>query len=190
MDVSKSPPILCLILAQWDLSNVKNSQICLYQAAKSVLTPNSSFPQPVTTFPPILFSLLLKAVCGNMAHLAPFKTLLTICMLSITLGVVQPKIKYAASRSLSPRMPKHARNSIANTTLSLPCSSDQFACADGSKCIPMLELCNGYDTCADMSHNSYSQCDNCAADHLFRCKVSGIDVCLNTEFKMRWCGAL
>ena len=63
------------------------------------------------------------------------------------------------------------------------CSADQFACEDGSKCIQKSDLCDGYSTCDDYSHTTPSQCDNCAADHLFRCQTDGVDVCKNVELK-------
>ena len=33
-----------------------------------------------------------------------------------------------------------------------PCTSDQFACADGTSCIPKSMLCNGYGGSSDFSH--------------------------------------
>ena len=69
------------------------------------------------------------------------------------------------------------------TSLSLSCSPGKFACADGSQCIRKSKLCNGRKTCDDLSDELASQCDNCAADHLFRCEHSGVDVCLNLDNK-------
>ena len=63
------------------------------------------------------------------------------------------------------------------------CRSDQFTCADDSFCIQKSELCNGERSCLDFSHSLSSQCDSCAADHLFQCKIDGVDVCLNAKFK-------
>ena len=94
-----------------------------------------------------------------MAHL---QLLITTSILSFQLGVVQ---------------------SEDVTSLALSCPSHQFACEDGSKCIPKSKLCNGHSTCQDLSHNFPSQCDNCAAEHLFKCKTSGVDVCTTTKFK-------
>ena len=68
-----------------------------------------------------------------------------------------------------------------------PCSDDQFACADGSRCISKSDLCDGINTrfrgCPDNSNNFPSQCDNCTEDTLFKCQVSGVDVCMGTQFK-------
>ena len=94
--------------------------------------------------------------------MAALHLLLTTSILSFQLGVVQ---------------------SEDVTSLALSCPSDQFACADGSKCIPKSNLCTGYTYCKDNSDNFPSQCDNCAADHLFMCKRSGIDVCMNAKYK-------
>ena len=94
--------------------------------------------------------------------MAPLQFLITTSIISIQLGVVQPEDV---------------------TSLALSCPSDQFACADGSKCIPKSNLCTGYTYCKDNSDNFPSQCDNCAADHLFMCKKSGVNVCLNAKFK-------
>ena len=67
---------------------------------------------------------------------------------------------------------------------SLSCKENQFACQDGSKCIPKSKVCNGYgDGCPDDSHNFASQCDNCTADHLFSCKSDGVNICLNVKFQ-------
>ena len=67
-----------------------------------------------------------------------------------------------------------------------PCSTDMFACDDGLKCVPKQELCSGLDFdrgCCDFSHNFPSQCNNCSADHLFRCNYNGVDVCMNNYYK-------
>ena len=64
-----------------------------------------------------------------------------------------------------------------------PCSEDMFACEDGSRCIPKSQLCNGYASCEDLSNTVPSRCDGCSADHLFRCQVSGVDVCLDSRHK-------
>ena len=64
-----------------------------------------------------------------------------------------------------------------------PCSTGMFACANGLQCIPRSALCNGFGNCGDLSHTRPFQCDNCAADHLFKCQISGVDVCLNARFK-------
>ena len=68
-----------------------------------------------------------------------------------------------------------------------PCSVDMFACADGTECYPKQNLCNGYFGhsfgCADNSNNYLSNCDNCSADHLFKCQREGIEVCINIIYK-------
>ena len=71
----------------------------------------------------------------------------------------------------------------SSSLCSPPCSTDTFACEDGSKCIPKANFCNGLSGCDDFSHNFPSQCGNCSADHLFRCQRSGVDVCMNVWFK-------
>ena len=137
-----------------------------------------------------------------MAHLTPSKALVTICMLSIHLGVVQPKdITSLLSCPSDQFACADGSRCIPNSYLCdgdhdcedasdeshshclPPCSSDMFACEDGSKCIPKTNLCNGYNTCDDNSNIFPSHCDNCAADHLFRSLWNGVDVCLNIEFK-------
>ena len=111
-----------------------------------------------------------------MAHLAPFMQFL-FSIISIQLGCVPLEDVNIGQHSL-------------DTPLSLFCSSDQFACADGKKCIPNSELCNGYRTkpfseklCNDRYHNFPSQCNNCIAIHLFQCQVDGVDVCMNVNLK-------
>ena len=82
--------------------------------------------------------------------------------------------------------PKHSHTHQApsiRSPSSLFCRHDQFACDDGVSCIPKSELCNGYGGCKDLSHTTPSQCNNCADDHLFKCKRGGVDVCLNSKFK-------
>ena len=66
-----------------------------------------------------------------------------------------------------------------------PCSTDMFSCADGSKCIPKSILCNGYKDigCYDNSHNFASICDDCSADHLFKCEMLGHEVCVHDRYK-------
>ena len=92
-----------------------------------------------------------------MAYLAPLQFIFTTSILSISLRVAQ---------------------------LSPSCTSDQFACADGSKCISKAYLCSGFKNgCSDRSHNFPSHCDNCSAEHLFRCQLSGVDFCLNAHFR-------
>ena len=67
-----------------------------------------------------------------------------------------------------------------------PCSADMFPCADQSQCIPRSKVCSGYvDGCRDLSHTLASQCDNCAADHLFKCQISRFDICLNVAQLLR-----
>ena len=64
------------------------------------------------------------------------------------------------------------------------CSSDEFACYDGTKCIPKSKVCQGElddPKCDDLSHISAAQCNNCASDHLFLCQINGIRVCFNTK---------
>ena len=63
------------------------------------------------------------------------------------------------------------------------CSSEEFACLDGSGCIPKSYMCSGYTHCRDHSHNSAAQCNNCVADHLFLCKKNGVDICRNVDFQ-------
>ncbi|CAJ0590745.1 unnamed protein product [Cylicocyclus nassatus] len=43
-------------------------------------------------------------------------------------------------------------------TVSSQCSTDQFACLDGSKCIPLLWLCDGARDCPDGSDEKHSKC--------------------------------
>ena len=64
-----------------------------------------------------------------------------------------------------------------------PCSSDQFACHDGTQCIPKTMMCNGKGGCADRSHTSAAQCNECAGEHLFKCQRVGKEVCFADEFK-------
>ena len=42
-----------------------------------------------------------------------------------------------------------------------PCTSEQFACADGTSCIPKSWLCTGYAGCNDLCHLLPSQCTMC-----------------------------
>ena len=71
-----------------------------------------------------------------------------------------------------------------------PCTSEQFACADGTSCIPKSWLCTGYGGCNDLSHILPSQCDDCAADHLFKCRNNGVDLCLNRAYPTRCDGLI
>ena len=71
----------------------------------------------------------------------------------------------------------------AESLCSPPCSADMLSCADGLKCIPKSKLCDGYNSCKDDSHTIPSQCNNCNDDRLFKCKINGFDVCMNSEFK-------
>ena len=95
-----------------------------------------------------------------MAHLAPLQLLLTTSIISIQLGVVQPEDV---------------------TSLALSCPSDQFACADGSKCIPKSKLCNGYGDCDNLGDELVSECDNCADSSKFTCRARGQMVCLSKD---------
>ena len=63
------------------------------------------------------------------------------------------------------------------------CSSEEFACLDGSGCIAKANMCSGYAFCPDRSNNIPSQCNNCTADHLFLCKKDGVDICRNVDFQ-------
>ena len=72
--------------------------------------------------------------------------------------------------SLIPVLSLCAQSALLEETTSQSCSPDQFACHDGSKCIPKSDMCNGYCHCPDHSHNFATQCNNCVADHLFLCK--------------------
>ena len=38
------------------------------------------------------------------------------------------------------------------------CSSEEFACHDGTRCIPKSKVCNGYIECTDGSDTSAAQC--------------------------------
>merc|ERR1719167_634948 len=52
-------------------------------------------------------------------------------------------------------------------------------------------LCNGYSGICDDNLNTLpSQCDDCAADHLFKCKYNGVDLCLNNALKTRCDGVV
>ena len=65
-------------------------------------------------------------------------------------------------------------------------TSQCFQCKDESRCIPRSNFCNGYSNlfgCDDRSHIFPSQCDNCTADHLFKCQIKGVDVCLNVKLR-------
>ena len=74
-----------------------------------------------------------------------------------------------------------------------PCSTDMFACADGLRCISKSKVCDGLlgagdgvglmGGCFDHSHILPSKCDNCSADHLFKCQLGSVDVCLNVKYK-------
>ena len=70
----------------------------------------------------------------------------------------------------------------------LSCSSDEFACANGLQCIPKSRVCDGLENgthfgCDDFSNNFPSPCGNCSDDHLFKCLYSGVDICLNINYK-------
>ena len=43
--------------------------------------------------------------------------------------------------------------------------------------------CTGYRSCDGYSNTLHAQCDDCAADHLFKCNFHGVDVCLNSKLK-------
>ena len=44
--------------------------------------------------------------------------------------------------------------------------------------------CTGYKNGCDFYANNLAiHCDNCTADHLFKCQVSGVDICIHTDFK-------
>ena len=66
---------------------------------------------------------------------------------------------------------------------SLSCSPDQFACHNGSECIPKSKMCTGKSGCADFSHTIPSECNNCADDHLFLCKEKGSSLCLSVDYQ-------
>ena len=85
-----------------------------------------------------------------MLLLAPLKFLFTISILSIYVEAVQLKDATA-------------------TSLSLSCPLDQFACEDGSKCIPNSDLCNSYQDCDDASDQSASLCLSPCSTDLFAC---------------------
>jgi len=72
-----------------------------------------------------------------MPQSAPLQFLLSASIISIQLGIVQLE-------------------ELTKTSLSLSCSSDQSACADGSKCISKWHLCNGNDDCGDSSDETTS----------------------------------
>ena len=65
------------------------------------------------------------------------------------------------------------------------CSSSQFACHDGTQCIPKSKVCNGdyKDGCADYSHTSAAQCNDCTDEHLFKCERHGKEVCNANKYK-------
>ena len=50
-----------------------------------------------------------------------------------------------------------------------PCSTDQFACADGSKCIPKSYLCDDSDDCDDGSDEYGSLCTPPCSTDQFAC---------------------
>ena len=66
-----------------------------------------------------------------------------------------------------------------------PCSNGLHTCADESQCISKSRVCDGFASfgCNDISNNLASQCDNCTADHLFKCQMMDVDVCVNSYFK-------
>ena len=49
------------------------------------------------------------------------------------------------------------------------CTSDQFACADGLKCIPNSWQCDGDDDCEDCSDESESLCLPPCSTDMFAC---------------------
>ena len=69
-----------------------------------------------------------------------------------------------------------------NGNKELPCS-DQFACTDGSGCIPKSKICNGFRDCQDYSHNFAAMCNNCTDDHLFKCEKNDESVCMHVQYK-------
>ena len=63
------------------------------------------------------------------------------------------------------------------------CTSDQFACHDGTQCIPKAWFCNGHTDCADYSDATVVQCNDCADENFFKCQKDGKYVCLANELK-------
>ena len=82
--------------------------------------------------------------------MAPLQLLFTTSILSIQLGVVQLK-------------------DVNVTSLAPSCPSDQFLCADGSKCIPKSYICDGKDDCEDKSDESGPLCMPPCASDMFAC---------------------
>ena len=63
------------------------------------------------------------------------------------------------------------------------CPSGTFACHyDSTRCILQSWVCNGLGGgCADFSNMLVSACNDCAADHLFKCQYFGKSLCLNKQ---------
>ena len=59
---------------------------------------------------------------------------------------------------------------------------DLTKCNDNTHCVPVKNLCNGYNSCPDGSDELPSRCDNCSDNSLFRCQYRGVDRCVPSEF--------
>ena len=59
-----------------------------------------------------------------------------------------------------------------------PCSEDQFACADGDKCIPAELACNYINDCGDFSDEINPDCI-CDSAYEFECDGGG---CINVAW--------
>ena len=68
-------------------------------------------------------------------------------------------------------------NFVHKSSPPLSCSSDQFACFDRSKCIPMRSLCDEHPDCDDASDETESVCRECAVV----CKVEGRNRCIGKK---------
>ena len=98
-------------------------------------------------------------------------------------------VSVTSSLNLDPTLLPHKLRLIPNnpilTESSNGCPPGTFACHDDkSRCIPQSWICDGFDDgCADLSNILASQCNNCTADHLFKCQLYGGSFCVNEQHK-------
>ena len=101
--------------------------------------------------------------------------ILSLCSKLFLFEAPQPLVRFPNSL--------YTRGSGNLTTQPRTCFSNEFACLDGSKCIPRSWVCDGLPHCDDYSDEFHSQCNNCAADDLFLCKYNGVNICLNAKYQ-------